>query len=308
MKPPQPLWIGLMIAVALGVAAFGQIGMGGMGSVPGTNSFRGYNDHEMDHNLVLPQVAVGEHYTTNMVLFNPGDPNRMEWTSAQNLRTTGKIHFYQQDGKPLSVAINNASPASNFSFSLEPSQTLYLDLVSTGADTSGWALIEVDDSSIGDDWGRMDGHEIRRAQRIMATVFYTLKDGGKTLSKVGVIPSMYEMERFLTTLLAVQSSDDLSTGVAIVNTNKKSVSVELRLRDSKGKTASTKTLSLAAGNQTARFIHELFGNSVTGNFQGVLEVVTSEEGVVTLGLLMSQNVITSIPVQHFGQWNSMMQP
>ena len=67
--------------------------------------------------------------------------------------------------------------------------------------------------------------------------------------------------------------------------------------------------SLAAGNQTALFIDQLFPGSVPDGFQGSLEVTTSEEGVVVMGLLMTQGILTSLPTHHFGGWqqgNGMM--
>jgi hypothetical protein len=273
-------------------------GMGGSGSV---GSFIGYEGHEMNQNLVLPQVAVGQHYTTSVVLLNMDNAQLMSWDSPQNLKATGKMHFYGQDGTPLAVSVNGGAAAYEFAFSLDQLQSASYQLSSAGADTSGWALIAVDDAPGGTALGMMDGVQMARGARLMATVFYTYNDNSETGSRVGVIPSMYEMGLFRTSLMAVQSQEDLYTGVAIVNTSAKTVSVQLRLNDVSGNVLATVPLSLPPGNQIAKFSTELFGNALPSGTQGFMEISTNDEGVVALGLLVSHGIMTTIPVMHYGQ-------
>ncbi len=277
--------------------AFGQAGMMGPGGIA---SFIGYEGHEINQNVVLPQVAVGEHYTTRLMLLNMGNTQQMNWVTPQNLKTTGRMYFYREDGTRLQVSVNGAAPASEFAFSLDPSQAAYYTLGSTGADTPGWALITVDDIP-GSTWGMMDGLQMSRGARIMATVFYTYEDGSPTISRVGVMPSMYEMGQFKNLLMAVQARDDVYTGVAIVNTSAVAVNVQLRLRDGSGNVLATTQLSLGAGNQIAKFAAQLFGSAMPSGTQGIMEISTADEGVVALGLLESQGIMTSVPVMHYGQ-------
>ena len=90
-------------------------GMGGStGQVPG------FQNHNLDHNLILPQVAVGQHYITSLLLLNLGNAQMMGWVSPQNLITSGKIYFYRQDGTPLPVSVNGGAAVPEFSFSLDP--------------------------------------------------------------------------------------------------------------------------------------------------------------------------------------------
>jgi hypothetical protein len=140
----------------------------------------------------------------------------------------------------------------------------------------------------------------------MATAFYSFKEGTQVLSRVGVIPSLYEMRRYLTSVLPVQYQDDLNTGVAVVNTSSETVSVELRLRDTDGNLLATKSLSLPAGNQIARFVNEVFAGAIPSKVQGIMEVTTYDEGVVVLGLLMSQGIMTAIPTHHHGEQSGSM--
>ena len=60
-----------------------------------------------------------------------------------------------------------------------------------------------------------------------------------------------------------------------------------------------------AGNQSAQFVFQMFAG-LPADFQGFLQIQTSDEGVVTMGLLMSGGIMTSIPTMHFGPV-SMMQ-
>ena len=273
-------------------------GMMGSGTLP---SFIGYGGHEMNQNLVLPQVAVGQHYTTSILLLSMANAQQMNWVTPQNLKTTGKMYFYKQDGSQLSVGVNGGAPASEYAFSLDPSQTASFNLSFAGADTSGWALIAVDNNPTGSSWGMMDGLQMSRGARIMATVFYTYTDGSQAQSRVGVMPSMYEMGLFKTSIMTVQSGQDLYTGVAVVNTSATTVNVQLRLKDVNGNVLATTPLSLAAGNQIAKFSTELFGNALHPGTQGFMEISTNDDGVVALGLLVSQGIMTSIPVMHYGQ-------
>lgn len=263
------------------------------------DSLPGHDGRELNHNLILPQLAVGQSYTTTIVLLNLGDPDRMGWISRDRLQARGKIIFYRQDGTRFPVSVNRSAPASEFSFSLDASKSTAFEVSASGQDTSGWALIEVEDD---DDsgWGRMDDYDLHRGGKLMATTFYTHNSGGNTLSRVGVVPSLYETLRFLNFVVPATQDTGISTGVAIVNAGLSSATVNLRLRDFDGSTVASSSLRLPPGNQIARFVDQLFSNTVPARFQGILEVSSNEEGVVMLGLLVSQGILTSIPTFHYG--------
>ncbi len=292
-------YLALMVwmTIALGAAAYAQMpGMGG-----GTTSFTGFQGHNMNFDLILPQVVVGQHYSTSILLLNMGNAQVMNWVPAQNLTTTGKLYFYHQDGTPLQVSVNNGAPSAEMAFSLGSSKSISYQLSASGSDTPGWALIDVDEPSSGAGWGMMDGATITRGMRLMADVFYTYTGEDQPSSRVGVVPSMYEMGRFATSRISVLSNSNMYTGVAIVNTSANAITVNLRLEDSSGNILSTIPLTLNAGSQVARFIHELFASVLTPNFQGFLEVDSGSDGIVAMGLLLSQGILTSVPMEHYGQ-------
>ncbi len=303
MSNRNRVWVYLAFAIlSLGATSFAQMpGMGGTGS----SSFVGFGGHNMNYDLILPQVAVGQHYTTNLLLLSMANAQTMAWVPAQNLTTTGTVYLYHQDGTPMSVSVNGAASASSFAFSLGPSKTASYALSSVGADTSGWALIDIDEPSSGSGWGMMDGQAITRGMRLMADVYYAYSGPDQPASRVGVMPSMYELGRFDTCIISAQSSDNLYTGAAIVNTNSKPVSITLSLKDSAGNTLATNPMTLNPGTQMAKFINQLFSVTVPSNFQGYLEVDASDDGIVTMGLLVSQGIMTSIPMAHYGHISMM---
>ena len=290
-------------ALASMAAAQGTGMMGGSGMGPGTSmpTMHGYQGHELHENMVVPQFAVGGQYTTSLLLFNIGNMTQMPWMTQQALQLSGNIYFYGQDGTPLQVSINGSSLVSEYAFSLSASDSIALDMTAPGNVTAGWALITVNDDGT-HSWGMMNGQQMMRANRIMATAYYTYKENGQVVSRAGVIPSIYEMQHYFTSLTPVQVQDGIDTGLAIVNTSAQPVTVLLTLKDSNGDTVAARQLTLPAGNQMAHFIDEaqLFGSVVTGSFRGFVQMDTSSEGVVGLGLLMTGGVMTSIPTQHHG--------
>ncbi len=294
MKQLVTLFAGIVLLVAVCPAAQAQM----MG--PGMPGGMGFGGHQIDHNLVIPQMAVGQDYATTLVLQNLGNSQMMTWLPSLDLNTTGTVYFYKQDGTPMSVTVNGGASASQLSFSLGPSASARYDLTAVGADSSGWALISVDNTSMGISWGFMDGQAMTGAMRIMANVFYSFQNAGQSVSRVGVTPSMYQMGLFLNAMVPVISQGSLSTGVAIVNTGTQTATIQAQLVDSSGQSFASKQISIAPGNQISEFVNQIF-TGVPANFQGSLQIQTADEGVVAMGILMSGNIMTSIPMLHFGQ-------
>jgi hypothetical protein len=285
----------LVAALAAALPSYAQMG---------TRTLRGYNGHELERNIVLPQLVVGESYTTSVALLNLGDSDHMGSIHRDRLQISGKISFYRQDGTRMPVGVNGGVPTAEFRFALGSPQSSNLELKASGPDTVGWALIEIDDQP-GEPRAWLDGREMMRGDWLMVTVFYSLKQGGQTLSRVAAVPSVYEMNRYFSSVLAARYDDDLYTGVAIVNTSAVAAQIALRLRDSDGRIVATVSVPLVAGSQTARFLHELFGGAVQPRFLGTLEISTTSEGVVALGLLVGEGVLTSIPTFHYGNMSRM---
>ena len=109
----------LMTATALG-----QMGGGmGPGDGPGhdDDSFPGWRGHELEHNVVLPHVAVGDQVTMTLVFMNMGGPQRMGWFDEdEDYTVTGTVRFFTDDGDPMLVEINGVL-AAEFPLSLDAS-------------------------------------------------------------------------------------------------------------------------------------------------------------------------------------------
>ena len=241
--------IAVAVILASGADADAQGGM--------YQDFVGHQGHEMNLNLIIPQVAVGMNYQTTLVMHNLGNMEHMWWVAPQDLTTTGRIFLFKQDGSPMSASINGGLPASEMTFSLDPFSTMSLELTSEGPTVSGWCLIEVDDFEFGSSRGMMDGVDMIRGRRIMANVIYTYENGN-TLSMVATHPNMYEMGYYSRSLLPVQNQNELHTGFAMVNISSQDATVELRLWDRYGQLNSMQTVSLHAGQQIAQYVHNRF--------------------------------------------------
>jgi hypothetical protein len=259
----------------------------------------GFGGQPMDHNLVIPQVAVGPDNVTTLVLTNLGNSQMMSWIPLQDLGTTGTVYFYKQDGSPWLMSINGGGPVSQLSFSLAPSATARYELTGVSTDTSGWAMVAIDSPAGGVNWGMMDGQTMSGGMRVMATVYYTYQNGSQMVSKVGVMASMYQMGLFANSIMPVQSQGVSSTGVAIVNMGPQTATIMMQLKDTTGQVIASQQFMLSAGNQMAQYIWQMFAGIPDG-FQGSLQIQTSDEGVVMMGVLMTGGIMTSIPMIHFG--------
>lgn len=302
-KRSLPILLASLVLFPCSSAAFGQgPGMGPGGGHDGDH-FSGHHGLELEHNLVLPQLAVGKDVSTRLILSNLGNPQRTPWLSVADLETDGVVHFFYQDGESMAVQVNGAMPDTQYSFRLGAGAVEVLDISSKGPNRAGWILITIDDPTEETDWGVMDDHSIMRGRRLQATAFYTIFDEeGHAVSQVGVAPAEYERERFYSSTMAALFGGRVNTGLALVNTSGETVSVTARLRDSTGQTVVSKSLSLPPGNQIALFVDQLFVGAVPNGFEGSLEFVTSDEGVVSMGLLTSGALLTSFPTHHFGSW------
>jgi hypothetical protein len=150
----------------------------------------------------------------------------------------------------------------------------------------------------------MDGQAMTGGMRLLASVYYAYKNGSQTISRVGVTASVYEMGRFFNSEMPVQSQGSLITGVPIVNTGAQTATIEVQLKDGTGKLFASKQILLPAGNQLATFAYQMF-DQMPADFTGSLQIQTSDEGVVAMGLLMSGGIMTSIPMLHYGQMSMM---
>lgn len=157
------------------------------------------------------------------------------------------------------------------------------------------------------DWGYQDNHPFTGGKRLLATVYYTIRDGAAVRSRVGVIPAVFEPGRFRHAWLPVQVTGELDTGLSLVNAANTDAKVTLRLIFDNGSTIIERNFTLPAGHQEAHFVSEWFENLLLPQpekIEGLLEIATDGADVVPLGLLQAGWVLTALPVHHFGEWRA----
>ncbi len=62
------VFAGVLVFVLLSARISRAQGTGMMG--PGMSGFMGFEGHQIDHNLIIPQIAVGQDYVTTISLIN----------------------------------------------------------------------------------------------------------------------------------------------------------------------------------------------------------------------------------------------
>jgi hypothetical protein len=80
---------------------------------------------------VLPQIAVGDAYTSTMRFVNSGDDD------------SGKILFYGNDGKPMQVDLGDG-PVTEYDYSVKKGGNFQLSTKDIGATRSGYVLVKSD--------------------------------------------------------------------------------------------------------------------------------------------------------------------
>jgi hypothetical protein len=194
--------------------------------------------------LLFPHFANGGGISSSIFLLNGSDN-----TSRGTLRFTGDT------GLPLSVSVDGMSSAPDAEFSISPNGGAVMTTSGDGPLTIGW-VSAVSDTPIG------------------GTLRFTLP--GLGITGIGAAASVNGF--IMPVARSVESG--FSTGVAVISTET-SVNLALTLRDAGGSivTNGFEQRTLPAGGHIAQFVHELFPNADTREFEGTL-TATSESGPI----------------------------
>lgn len=268
----KTLSLALACSLMITFSAFAQTGFGG---------------HQIDKNLIFPQFVLGQGFTTQLVLMNP-QPGR---------DLTGTLYFFKQDGTALQV-VNNTETVSQITVTIPATGVAFVSVSAvTETDlTIGWALLDITNAT-------GQGSDDPRT-RVSGSLIYTNTSNDTTVGKVGVVAGRYELNGHKDAVIPViVQGTTINTGVAFVNAGADPMTVNFELRDSTGAvvaqqaTITPPVSPLAAGNQAARFVTELFPDfNFNQDFKGTLVITTEQEGLVVVGLLTDNLLLTSIPV------------
>ncbi len=127
-------------------------------------------------------------------------------------------------------------------------------------------------------------------------VFETFGEShGSDVYQAGVLPS--EMAK--QSIMFVNTSDRLSRnlGIAFTNPSSSPATVSLILRDDKGSTVATSTLSLPGGHQIAQFVTQLFSihKSLLRDLTGTVDIV-SDIPIAAVGLRYRGINFSTLPI------------
>lgn len=133
---------------------------------------------------------------------------------------------------------------------------------------------------------------------VFGSVIFSHQTGNAVDTQVGVTATRYEMGNFMGISIPVMAGVDTGTGVAVVNAGSGEAAITFVLVDPDGNQVAETARTLASGNQMAYMVTDLFPDVSSTSVNGSVEIRTSQEGIVSIGLLVTGNVLTSIPVVH----------
>ena len=222
--------------------------------------------------VVFPHIAIGEGFTTQIVLINGTD---------QSIQ--GQIRLVQSNGQPL-VARVAETVASEFPYEIPPHGTFQPELEGVSGLGVGYAVATPDPGSTSP----------------AGTAIFLYRVNGQLVTEAGVGATAAT-----TAARIFVDHGGTRTGVAIANPGIQTANMVITLLDRNGFSESSVTRELAPGNHLAIFAHELFPELVEG-FTGLMEIQSTNAIVpVTLKLTTvnttSGLVLTTLPVADLNQ-------
>ena len=220
--------------------------------------------YESSRRIHFAHIADGGGQTTLVTLDN---------LSGQT--ATGSVDFFDSQGEPLVVGVEDIGTASSVLFSIPPLASTKIQTLGLGPEgRPGWALVHSD-------------------QPLHGSSIFQFTQGDVILLEAGVAHSAPtgSANLFVSNLMTA-AGNRLSTGVAIANPSGQTSTSVLTLLDEDGDFLVDFTLVLEPGQQLPRFIHELFPDEASGNFQGTL-LVNSDQPVVITALRTQNDLQTS---------------
>lgn len=214
------------------------------------------------HVLHFAQWGNGAGVTSDAVFTNPSA------TSTAQV----KMEFFDNSGLPLAVGFAGLGTRSSVDFSIAPLGAATLSTDGAGALGVGSARAV---SNL----------------RLGGVVRFSLPGIG-----IAGVGESLPLRGFV--IPVRRKSGGINSGVAIRNTEDAVVAVTLTLRDTQGASLATVTRSLPPGGHLAEFLHELFPQVPTDDFQGTVGVQTDGGNVAATALELgpAAGQFTALPV------------
>jgi len=217
------------------------------------------------NDLQIPQIAngtaTGGGWVTTILLANQS-------SSA----SSATVKFYDGNGAPMNVSVNGQQ-VTEVSLTVPALGVTQFQTDGTGPLVSGWGDVQSD-------------------QRLSGTaLFGFLSSSGGLISQVGA-PAGTALRAFA---VFAQNAAGMSTGVALANPNPNAATVSLTLLDSNSNSVATASVSIPANGHLAKYIGEIFPSIAAGNFQGKLNIASTQP-LIGLTLLQQGSLFTSLPI------------
>jgi outer membrane protein assembly factor BamB len=221
--------------------------------------------YEPSHEIFFAHIADGAGQTTLLTL-------------TSSVPTTGNAHFLDDDGVPLSLAVEGQEGlSSTLPFMIPARSSIAIQTAGGSELQSGWARVEADQPIRG------------------SSIFQYSANGVYSEAGVADAPASGETSVF------VSRSGNVSTAVAIAVPVNESAPVVLRLLDGQGQELATSEIAVPAGGHTAQFIEELFPDEVGDSFHGTLAIESAFPVVVTALRTKNGIQLSSYPAAPTGQ-------
>lgn len=186
----------------------------------------------------------------------------------------GKAEFFDITGAPLPLSIEGAGTTSEVAFVIPPNASAKVQTLGGGLAQSGWVRVVSDKPISGD-------------------MIFQFSQCGMILNEAGVADASVTGEA----RVFVLRSGSFSTAVAIANPLDETALVALALLNSVGTEVASQASLLDAGTQIARFMEEVFGDSVvTDGFEGTLVIRSTIPVVITALRTQGGVQMSSYPV------------
>ncbi|MFQ5738907.1 MAG: hypothetical protein ACE5JX_07815 [Acidobacteriota bacterium] len=207
----------------------------------------GTSSSEGTSGLVFSQLADGGGIRFEILLLNSG----------QQL-DAGTLFFRRPDGQPLELVIDSVTRTS-VAYSIPAGGGFKIESDGAGGAKNGYALVE---SDLGD------------GSRLGGNIIYTL-EGSEISVPTSPLSDAYHV--------FVEKDDSANTGIAVVNPGPATVDMVALLTGREGQFINARSMSLAAGEQRARLLDELFPE-VGSDFSGTLQLRAQQGEFSLLGL------------------------
>ncbi len=222
--------------------------------------------YEPSHEIFFAHLANGGGQTTLLTL-----------TNATFSPATVNVHFLDDDGEPLSLAVEGREGlSSTIPFTIPGRSSVAIRTAGGSELQSGWARVESDRTIKG------------------SSIFQYSGNGLDSEAGVADASAVGEASLF------VEHDDGVSTAVAIAVPVDADAAVMLRLLDEDGLELASNEVTIPGGGHTAQFIDELFPDEVGDRFQGTLALYSVVPVVVTALRTKNGIQLSSYPVAPTG--------